>query len=741
MRHISPFATSFRPVTLLAAGAIICALLASVTTHAQSVNGRVEGTVRDAAAAVVSNAAVTITNLQTGATRNATTNDEGVFAIPEVSPGPYNVRIEASSFKTASIPNVAVEVGTPATLTVELEAGEVSEVVTVDASAAQDVVNTTNAEIGDVVERRRVLDLPLDGRNPLDLITLQAGASDTGRVNGVRARGINITVNGINASDNFNKSEDNIIDNPTIPVSVESVREFRVTTGLATAEFGRGSAQVNVISQSGTNRFSGSLFEFHRNTALNANNFFNNRQGLPRETLIRNQFGGRIGGPVLIPKLYDGRDQTFFFFSYEGTRLAASETVNRLVYTEPARRGDFRYLNGLVTTPTNVANNPNAVRAAANLLTLRPGFNTADPTTAALIARTPVPNNFDLGDGLNTGGFRFNARRAAPKDIYSFRLDHRFSDKYSFELNYAYGNDFQLGDVVNSRLQLFPGEFGTDRILRGRGFSTALLAALSPTLVNEFRFGFQNASTDFINQSFGATPAIVVLNTVTSPFYTNANNGRQTPVYQFIDNLTHTRGNHLIKTGFDIRLLRGRRYNFAGTIPTVDLSITDNNPGLATSNFPGIVNSSSAAAASVNFANSLLNNLTGAIRRVSQTFNAAERDAGFIRDQPLRREYRTEEFDFYVQDSWKVRPNLTLNLGLRYEYSTVPREANNLISLPVGGVFGPTAPENLFVPGGTLGARTMNDLVPEDFQFFKNDRNNFAPVVSFAYSPFGDGKT
>ncbi|MCA1628728.1 MAG: hypothetical protein LC742_12300, partial [Acidobacteria bacterium] len=347
--------------------------------------------------------------------------------------------------------------------------------------------------------------------------------------------------------------------------------------------------------------------------------------------------------------LYNGRDRTFFFFSYEGTRLAASETVNRLVYTEQARTGNFRYLNGLVTRPDLVAANPGAVRTAPNLLALRPNYNVADPSIAALIARTPLPNNFDLGDGLNTGGFRFNASRSAPKDIYSFRLDHRFSDKYSFEFNYSYGNDFQLGDVVNNRLQLFPGEFGTERILRGRGVSTSLLAAFTPTLVNEFRFGFQNASTDFINPSFGATPSIVVLNTVPNPFYANANNGRQTPVYQFIDNLTYTRGNHLIKTGFDIRLLRGRRYSFAGTIPTVDLSITDNNPGLASSNFPGIVNSTSASAASVNFANSLLSNLTGAIRRVSQTFNAAGRDAGFVRDQPLRREYRTEEFDFYVQ--------------------------------------------------------------------------------------------
>jgi len=422
---------------------LCCLLPAGV--YGQSVNGRVDGSVKDAGNAVVTGANVTITNKQNGARRTATTDTEGVFTIPEVAPGVYEVKVEAAGFRVTTISQLAVQVGTPASIAISLETGNLSETVTIEAGAAQLTVNTTNAEIGDVVNRRRVLEMPLDGRNPLDLIALQAGASDTGRVNGIRARGINITVNGINASDDFNKSEDNLIDNPTIPVSVESVREFRVTTSQATAEFGRGSAQVNVVTESGTNDYRGSLFAFHRNTALNANSFFNNRQGLPRERLIRNQFGGRIGGPIRLPKTilgplggYDGKDKTFFFFAYEGTRLAAAQSLNRLVYTAQARAGDFRYLNGLVTTPANVAANPGAIRAASNLLTLRPGFNVPDPTTKALLDRTPPPNNFDLGDGLNTGGYRFNARRSAPRDIYSFRFDHRFSDRYSLELNYSY---------------------------------------------------------------------------------------------------------------------------------------------------------------------------------------------------------------------------------------------------------------------------------------------------------------
>ncbi len=706
---------------------------------AQATNGRLEGSVKDASGALVPNATVTIVNQRTNQERTVTTNEEGFFAVAELAPGDYNVKIEAPNFRVTNVSDVIVAVGTPATVNIELAAGSISETVEVSGEDAQEAVNTTNAEIGDVVDRRRVLDLPLDGRNPLDLIALQAGASETGRVNGNRARAINVTVNGVNASDNFNKSEDNIVNNPTVPVSVESVREFRVTTGLATAEFGRGSAQVNVISQSGSNNYSGSLFVFHRNTAFNANNFFNNRTGVEREFLIRNQYGGRIGGPVRIPKFYNGTDKTFFFFSYEGTRLAASETVNRLVYTAEARAGNFRYLNGLPVTPINVANNPGAIRSV-NVLSL--SNRAADPSMTTYLARTQLPNNFDRGDGLNTGGFRFNARRSAPKDIYSFRADHRFSDKYALEFNYSYGDDFQFGDVVNGRLQFFPGGFGTDRLLRSRSVSTALQMNLSPQTVNEFRFGLVNPHTNFTNQAYTGDYTLF-LNTVDDPVRLNAPNGRQIPVTQFIDNFTHVRGSHLLKAGFDIRLLRGKVYSYAGVIPEIDFNTTDNDPGFVNANFPGI-STATANLATITIAERLINNLTGAIGSITQSFNATSATSGFVPGEPLRRNYATSEFDFYVQDTWKARSNLTLNFGLRYEYSTVPRDRDNLVNLPVGGtqgLFGPTAAENLFTPGGATNPRSRTELVPEGSTFFEPDRNNFAPVISFAYSPFKDNKT
>jgi hypothetical protein len=356
---------------------------------------------------------------------------------------------------------------------------------------------------------------------------------------------------------------------------------------------------------------------------------------------------------------------------------------------------------------------------------------------AAQLARTQVPNNYDIGDGLNTGGFRFNAFRGAPRDIYSFRADHHFSDKYSLEFNHSYGNDFQIGDLTNNRLQQFPDEVGVDRKLRGRSISTAFVAVFNPKLVNEFRFGFQNSELAFTNTYFGASPAFLTVEYCRQPFQTRTPTAHVAPVYQYIDNLTWTRGTHIFKTGVDLRQINGRIYDYVGTMATADFSATTNNPGLAASNFPGI-STATANPASVSFASSLLNNLNGAVGSITQTFNAASRTGGLVLGEPYRREYDTKEYDAYAQDTWRPRRNLTLNLGLRYEYTTVPREANGLVTLPVGGkqgIFGPTLPDNLFVPGPPFAPRSTIDLTTPDSLFFKPDKNNFSPVLSFAYSP------
>ncbi|NJM54294.1 MAG: TonB-dependent receptor plug domain-containing protein, partial [Blastocatellia bacterium] len=459
--------------------AIALLLILSNFAFGQTVRGRIEGTVKDPQGQVVPNVAITVTNTGTSEKLTAATTNDGTFVVTEVKPGNYTVTAEVQGFKKVLLEGIGVQVGTTTGLTIQLELGTVNEQVNVSADDAQVTINTSNSEVGEVVDRQKILELPLDGRNPFELTALQAGVqTKTGgdgevssfSINGNRTVANNLTVDGVNASDNFLKTPANITLS-VIPVSVESIAEFRVTTSLPSAEFGRGSAQINAVTASGTNNFRGSVFHFHRNTAFNANTFFNNAtvlsngQSVPREPLIRNQFGGRLGGPIL-------KDRVFFFGSYEGKRESRGLSRNRLVYTQQALQGTFRYIKGLPTTPANVARATVTAQAGQGTASTQSGtcgatgaggratvpvgtictqnllgitgtqrFNQPiDPTIRQFMLVMPLPNNFQIGDGLNTGGFRFNAKVISPTDQVSGRLDYRINDKHSFEATYNYGD-------------------------------------------------------------------------------------------------------------------------------------------------------------------------------------------------------------------------------------------------------------------------------------------------------------
>lgn len=745
---------------------VLCALtfLLVQIASAQVLRGRIDGTIRDPQEQVVPNAKITVKNHGTGSSVTVNSTDDGTFTVPELQPGNYVITAELQGFKTSYVEGILVQVASVTSVNIRLELGTVSEQVTVSAEDVEATINTSNAEVGEVVDRQRILELPLDGRNPFELTALQAGVQTKAdadgdiskfSINGNRTVANNLTVDGINANDNFLKTPANVT-LAVVPVSVESIGEFRVITSLPSAEFGRGTAQINAVTASGTNQFRGSIFEYHRNTAFNANNTFNNTSGLAREPLIRNQFGGRLGGPIM-------KDRTHFFTSYEGKRESRGFSRNRLVYTQDALNGIFRYLKNVPTTPENVANAPGTApagtastqsgtcRATAggtpprvvipngwicvqNVLALgnRNG-QPIDPTIRDFMSIIPLPNNFEIGDGLNTGGFRFNSMVLLPTDQFSGRLDHRFNNKHSFEATFNYGNIFFDGDYINSGEPVFPGSNNRTRKTVGRGTQGTLRSAITSTLINEFRVGAQFSSLTFGNTADFSRGYQFDFGDITDPEIDFEGSGRDLRVFQITDNVTWIRGNHTFKTGVEVRKPWVRRFTRADTIPTLEFG-TGNTTGFSQLNhFNG-----SSSEEYVD-ARELANALTGAFSSITQVFNVV--DAETLEVVPFAPEVRTYsnwETNLFFQDSWKVSPRFALNLGLRYELNTAPRELNNLGLIPINGsagLYGVSGEGNLFMPGTLTGSPPILDR-PADGKLFNTDYDNFAPVVGFAWSPF-----
>jgi len=417
----------------------IFGLLSVSTVFAQSATSRITGTVTDSSGAVVANANVTIKNEATAVTQTQTTSDGGVYAFGVLPVGIYTVTVEKTGFKTFQKTGNVLEVGTPLTVDVSMEIGQVSEVVTVQGGTEQ--IQTSNATIGNVVEQKAIEALPLNGRNPLTLILQEpgvlqrsSGALGSGvHVNGARDRAYNVTIDGIDANES---SVPNPVSN-LYRVNPDNVREFKVTTNNATAEEGRNSgASISLATRSGSNEFHGTGFYFLRNEALNSNEWYANAQNLPKPLIKMHQFGFEVGGPVI-------KNKTFFFGSYQGNRIGFTQPVDQsfgvpFVYTPTALSGIFRYFvrdpkvefrldNQLITgnSPLLVDPRTGALRpevpvcatasqtncvASYNIYASDPRGIGPDPIVLPDLRSRPAPNSYvgTTSDGLNIGSFLWN---------------------------------------------------------------------------------------------------------------------------------------------------------------------------------------------------------------------------------------------------------------------------------------------------------------------------------------------
>jgi hypothetical protein len=699
------------------------------------------GLISDSAGAAVSGATVLAKHLATGVEFRSTTDAQGAFVFPSLPVGQYNVGVEATGFKRAEVQDVVIEVSTPTKLNIALEVGPVSEAVVVTGES-QEVVNTTSPTLTNVINTRQVRDLPLPTRNPLDLARLQAGVAVIGdntrgaSVGGLRGTGTNVTQDGINAMDNFVKTSSFFaISAP----SLNSTSEFSVSIGTIGSDAGRGVAQVTMVTKSGTNDFHGGVFWQHRNDALNANTFFNNLAGTPKTILRENFFGGTIGGPLWLPKKvfgpfgYDGRNRSFWFFSYEGFRSPFSATRNRTVLTDEARKGIFRYTGA------------NGQVQSVNLLQIG-NFSALNAVTGAQLNAMPLPNNTLVGDSFNTAGYRYNVTGTSPNDKYVGRFDQQLfenSEIGSHKLEFVYNHaDFLLKpDTFNGLEAPFPGGVNAFQASKRILTTAAIHSTFGSRVTNEVRVGHQRAPVGFLRDSQPGNPFFINLGSTTDFDNTFLSQGRNTMVYQYIDNLSMVLGRHTLRFGGDVQSITAYTFNDAGIQQVINIGTNSANPdGILNNEFPNLP-AGATGTAIANRARTVYRDLVGLLASSTRTFNITSPTSGFVPGATRERIFKQRWVSLYGQDQWRMRRNFTLNYGVRWEFQGVPFEAKGIAIQPVGGqagLFGISGHNNLFAPGSLKGQpATSLDFVNGDTgrKLYNNDWNNFAPYIGFAYSP------
>jgi hypothetical protein len=739
---IRPACRRTRTLTL---GLLLLSLAAAAApAAAQTGTATIRGTVRDPQGGAVAGATVTLTNVGKNFNRVQTTNAEGGYVFSLVPPDTYRVEVEAPGFKKAVVENVMALVDTPRELDVALEVGAVTETVSVSASTDAPL-NTTDATIGTTFESRRIEELPLNARNVVNLLSLQPGVTRLGEVNGGRRDQANVTLDGIDVNEQQSGLDVVTGDafSSVLRVTPSSVQEFRVTTSVPTANQGRSSgAQVSLVTKSGTNELHGDLYEFHRNTVTTANDYFNNAEGryvstdpdvvagiaqagqerVPRPKLIRNIFGGSIGGPIV-------KDKLFFFYNYEGRRDAAEISVLRTVPTATLRQGivQFRNVSGGVTT-----------LSPAQIATLFPATGGVNAAGLTLLQGAPLPNTFSTGDGLNTGGFRFNSPVATELNTHILKFDANLTDRQTVFVRANYQDD------LYEQERQFPGTPPPTLWVHPKGFVVGHAWTATNSIVNSLRVGLTRQS---FTQGSDINANSVNFRFVYQPFLYTRGLSRTTPVWNITDDVSWIKGAHTVQFGTNIRFIRNNRTSFSNSFDTavVNPSFYANsgsslsNPLLSAAN----LGDQRLAASGVFDARAAVASVLGRFSQIGANVNYDLNGQPLPVGTPTVRSFATEEYDFYGQDTWKITPNLTLNYGLRWGVNTPVYERN-------GFQVGPTVSLSEYFERRVAGAEAgqpLNEPITIERSgkandrpgFYEMDWGNFAPTVGIAYSPdFGD---
>ena len=656
-----------RAVLIVLFAGLLCNVLAQTPT------GTLQGSVTDPSGAAVPEATVRITNTGTNETRELKTDSSGRYVQPLLNPGVYTLTVEAKGFRSAREENIKVDISQNRSVDFTLTVGQLSEQVEVQATTAP--LDTNSATLGQLIGQRSVVDLPLNGRNPFSLATLSPGVSNVGNASTPHIGGSRNAVNEEQLDGVSNILPENNVGNTTAAYTpiVDSVQEFSVQTNSLSAEYGRfGGGVINLVTKSGTNQVHGSLFEFTRNTVLNANDYFANKAGQSRASTVDNQYGGVIGGPIVIPKLYDGHDKSFFFFGFQGYDQTNAANATDTVPLPAFRTGDFSALGSLIYDPSTVQLNPSTGQYTRSPFPNNQiPANRFDPVAVKAMSYFPQPNAGAPGAQTNN----FVAVGSTYNNTYQWdsRIDHDFSEKWRMFLRFSHswGSNDQLEDYGNAASQ------GGGGPTTSGAWSASMdhTITFSPTLVADFRYGLSRSTANRTPYGEGFDPTTLgfpsylaeeasqrVLEFPRFAFSDGAGLGNtgyvaltENPMsHNFTANLTKISGNHTIKFGGEFRKLfiNFSQYGFPDGQFSFDQTWTQQT--ISSSNGTGSP-----------YASFLLGLLSSSNSQITQEPTAADVSA---------------YMGWYVQDDWKVTRTFTLNLGLRWDVEFPRTERFNRLS-------------------------------------------------------------
>ncbi len=779
-------------------------LLAVTCAWGQTGTTSLRGVVTDKSGATAANAKVTLTNTGQALKREMATNNAGEYEFLALPPGTYSLTVELAGFRRFEQKSLQLLVNTPATQNITLEVGTTTE--TVEVSAQEVTLNTTDASLGNAFNENQVKQLPLEGRNVPDLLSLQAGVVYTGNrsdidndtdtrsgsVNGARSDQSNVTLDGVPVNDSGGHAFTSVL-----PVTLDSVQEFRVTTTNYNADQGSTSgAQVALVTKSGTNDFHGSAYEYLRNTYTSANDFFIKtaqlQSGQPNQPpeLIRNVFGASLGGPII-------KNRFYFFLNFEGTRRAEQSSQVATVPTDAMRAGYIQYLCAAVTDSSgNVTQTGAQVCPGGQSIpltsssgksynyTVPVGYMALSPTqiqgmdplklgpnpvSMTYFKSYPSPNDTTVGDGVNYSGFRWAAPIHDIKNWYIAKMDYNITSdaKQRLSVSGALANEGNPQTPFlpsNPSGSLFNYTLAQNTFLDfNKGLIFNFSSVLTQTLVNNFRYGFIRESYGNIGDS--NQPYIIMRGlsqgiTRSSQF--------QRPAHTFADDLSWTHGTHTLQFGTQLAFIRSPQSNTSNSFSDgvtnaswLDVSgmLVKSGSPFNPSNNKNPATNQPYPAGDGSFANSYdfpMIALLGMVTEDDATYNYLKNGNVLNQGAAVTRHFAFDSYEFYGQDQWKVKPNLTVTYGLRYSLFPAPWETTGLQvspSIPLSQWFNQRAqnmesgiPSNVDPLVSFALSGPANGGKPG---LYKLDPKDFAPRLAFAWSPkpsggllrslFGDG--